>query len=571
MNAPPRRFGHELKVDIGFASERGRRSDNQDYVAARLGGDGVGARRDVVAIVADGVGGAKAGRDAAELAVRGFFEGYFGAAPTMATHLAAGRALQAVNSWIFAQGRTDADREGMATTFTALILSRRNGALAHVGDTRLYRLSDGALELLTRDHTLGRGEMKHVLARAVGLEDSVRIDHAAFPLRLHDRFLVCSDGVHGAVSDLRLRDMLGAQNSAQRTAREIVEAALDAGSTDNATAMIVDVIDIPPADQKTIDATLSTLPIGRLPEIGECIDEFRIEAVISDGRYSRLLRATDLRSAVEVVLKFPHPRVADDATYRIAFANEAWVAGRVRSPWIGEVIDLPPGRQTRLYSVMPFYDGETLEQRLKREPEIGLREGTLLCTRMARAIATLHRAGIIHRDVKPDNVILLREGGLRLVDLGVARTPHLEEFSAQDIPGTPSYMAPELFSGHAGDEMSDLFALGVTTYRMFAGVYPYGETEPFSKPRFGRPKSLTAYRPDLPAWLDSVIARAIAVDPSERYGDVLEFSFEIENGAQQRRPAVARRRALYERNPLLVWKGVSAILLLALLVSLLTR
>ena len=136
-----------------------------------------------------------------------------------------------------------------------------------------------------------------------------------------------------------------------------------------------------------------------------------------------------------------------------------------------------------------------------------------LATRIARAVAALHRARVIHRDIKPDNILLLKDGGLKLIDLGVARLPQLEDFPAEDIPGTPSYMAPELFSGAAGDEMTDLFALGVTIYRMFARSYPYGEIEPFMKPRFGRPASLAARRPDLPAWLDAAIARAIAVDP----------------------------------------------------------
>ncbi len=152
-------------------------------------------------------------------------------------------------------------------------------------------------------------------------------------------------------------------------------------------------------------------------------------------------------------------------------------------------------------------------------------------------MATLHRAGIIHRDIKPDNVILLAGGGLRLVDLGVARVPLLEDFPAQDIPGTPSYMAPELFGGRAGDEFSDLYALGVTVYRMFTAAYPYGEIEPFSRPRFGKPVSLSRYRPDLPAWLDAVIGKALPVDPTQRFGDVIEFAHELENGAMWAKPA----------------------------------
>ena len=158
----------------------------------------------------------------------------------------------------------------------------------------------------------------------------------------------------------------------------------------------------------------------------------------------------DKRQNRKLVLKFPHPRVASEGSYRLAFVREAWVAARVRSLWIGEIIEVPAGRQTRLYSVMPLYEGETLEQRLNRSPQLSLTEGIGIATKLARAVATLHRAGIIHRDIKPDNVILLAGGGLRLVDLGVARVPLLEDFPAEDIPGTASYMAPELFSGRAG-------------------------------------------------------------------------------------------------------------------------
>ena len=158
--------------------------------------------------------------------------------------------------------------------------------------------------------------------------------------------------------------------------------------------------------------------------------------------------------------------------------------------------------------------------------------------------------------------------GLRLIDLGVARLPHMEDIPAPYAPGTPSYMAPELFAGAPGDERSDQFALGVTIYRMFTGAYPYGEIEAFSHPRFRRAKPLTAHRPDLPAWLDEALARATAADPDDRFGDVFEFVFALEHGAIRAAPPVPRPQPLYERDPLLFWKIVSALLALALGISL---
>ena len=217
---------------------------------------------------------------------------------------------------------------------------------------------------------------------------------------------------------------------------------------------------------------------------------------------------------------------------------------------------------------MPFYEGETLEARLSRPARVSLDEGVRIALGLTRAVAALHRAGIVHRDIKPDNILLEPRGTLKLLDLGVARLPQLEEFPASEIPGTPSYMAPELFRGQPGNEASDQFAIGVTLFRLFTQHYPYGEIEPFQQPRFGRPTPLADYRPDLPAWVDQLVGRAISVEPARRFGDVLELGLELESANARGTPAAPRRPPLYERNPLLFWKVVSFVLLLALIASL---
>ena len=559
-----------LGVRVGFASETGKRPANEDYVAACLGRGGA-ANREVVAAVADGVGGHKGGREAAELAIRCFIDAYYSLPETLGVRRRASRALEGANSWIHAQGRVDPALDGMSCAFSSVILSRRLCHVIHIGDTRAYRLSEGRLERLTKDHIAGRGDLAHLLNRAIGFEEFARFDYATIGLRQHDRLLICSDGVHGALADHRIQQLLGERTPPEESAHALVDAALAAGSSDNVTALVLDVVDLPPADRDELAHSIATLAIQDLPSTGDVIDDFVLGDVLSDGRYSRLFKATDRRHGREVVLKFPHPRVASEGSYRLAFVREAWVAARVRSLWIGEIIELPTERQTRLYSVMPLYEGETLEQRLQRPPQLSLSEGIGIATKLSRAVGTLHRAGIIHRDIKPDNVILLNGGGLRLVDLGVARVPLLEDFPAEDIPGTPSYMAPELFAGRSGDELSDLFALGVTVYRMFAASYPYGEIEPFSRPRFGKPASLSRHRPDLPAWLDAVIGKALHVDPTQRFGDVIEFAHELENGAMWAKPAAPTRRSLYDRNPLLLWKVIAASLLILVVILLAWR
>eukprot|EP01037_Dinobryon_pediforme_P011760 gene11760-11851_t len=487
---------------------------------------------------------------------------------TLGPKLAASRVLESINSWIHAQGQHDPDLERMSCTFSALILSKRTCHIVHIGDSRAYCLSEGRLTLLTQDHVMGKGDYAHILQRAIGFEDSLRLDFSAIGLRQYDRYLLCSDGVYGSLTDARLQGLLEQQMPPDETAKAIVEAALANGSQDNATAFVLDILDLPAADTTDIAANISALPIGPLPKPGDTIDQFKLGEMISDGHYSRLFRAYETGQSRELVIKFPHPRVASEGSYRLAFVREAWVGARVRSPWIGEIIELPAGRQTCLYSVMPFYPGKTLEQRLREAPRLTLGEAIALTTKLGRAINSLHRSRIIHRDVKPDNVLLLADGGLRLLDLGVARVPELEDFPAEDIPGTPSFMAPELFNGQSGNEKSDQFALAATLYRMLTSAFPYGEIEPFTRPKFTTPTPLSKYRPDLPAWLDIVLGKALDPDPARRYGDIIEFIYELENGATWAKPAVTRGKSLYERNPLLMWKCISAILAIALVVCL---
>ena len=559
----------ELQTRIGFLSDTGRRDANEDYVASSTGDARQRAMKGIVAVVADGVGGASGGRQAAEVTVRGFLDGYYGLPETLGVERAAGRALDAMNRWVCSQGRQDPALQHMATTFSALVLRGRQAHTIHVGDSRIYRCRDDRLTRLTTDHTHSHLDLRHVLYRAVGIEDVLRVDYATDSLRLHDRFVLCSDGVHGVLPDRALQSIVAERTSPQESAERLVRAALEAGSQDNATALVVDVIGLPAADEAELETMIDTLPIAELPKAGDVVDGFRLIDVVSNGRYSRLFRAEDTQEGRDVVLKFPHPRVAGEAAYRRAFVREAWIASRVASPWVGEVIELPPGRKTRLYSVMPYYEGETLEARLGREPAVSLGEGIRIGIALAKAVYALNRLRIIHRDIKPENVLLHTDTGLKLLDLGVARLPGIPESSTEEIPGTPSFMAPELFEGAAGDEQSDVYALGVTLYRMFSGGhYPYGEVEAFSRPRFSKRVPLTQYRPDLPAWLDAVLARATAVEKSRRFADAMELAFELENGLAQGGKRVHGRLPLYHRNPVRFWQVVSVVLALALLATL---
>lgn len=561
----------QLQVHVGCASEKGRRDNNEDFCGAQES-DSARATHELVAAIADGMGGGPAGRLAAETTVRGFLDGYFSLPETLGADRAASRSIEAMNRWVYSQGHHDQRLRGMATTFSSLILRGRSAHVVHVGDSRIYRLRDGSLQCLTQDHVHTHPDMRHVLYRAVGLEEVVRIDYARHDLRAHDRFLLCSDGVHGVLRDAELAALLATRAAPQEGARRIVERAIESGSADNVSAVVIDAIGVPAADHADLVLASAALPILELPKVGESVDNFRLFEILADGRYSRLFRAEDGSGGREVIVKFPNLRVQAEAMVRAAFVREAWIAQQVRSPYVAEVFDVAPGRQSRLYTVMPYYRGGSLENRVRRNVRVSLADGADIGVKIGRALYALHRMRIIHRDVKPENVLLGEDGGLKLIDLGAARLPGIEEAPGEDVPGTPSYMAPELYAGERGDERSDVYALGVTLYRLWSGGhYPFGEIEPFSTPRFTKRTPLGKYRPDLPAWLDTCLARATAVDPQHRHGDAMELALELEHNLAHGPATSVRRATFYERNPLRFWKIVSLLLSIALVIALASR
>jgi serine/threonine protein phosphatase PrpC len=235
----------DLEARIGLATETGLREENEDFAATYLGTAAERAARGAVMAVADGVGGAPGGREAAETAVRGFIDGYYAQPEGLSVEDAATRTAQAINGWIHAIGRRDPGLRGMATTLSALILRGREAHVAHVGDSRIYRLRGDELLRLTVDHNPPEPELSHILVRGIGIDETVEVDLGAHELEVGDRFLLVTDGVHGVLADSRIQDILAGESDPEAAARRLVAAALKADSLDNVTALVADVTALP--------------------------------------------------------------------------------------------------------------------------------------------------------------------------------------------------------------------------------------------------------------------------------------------------------------------------------------
>jgi serine/threonine protein phosphatase PrpC len=556
----------ELLIDVGFASSVGRRPDNQDFGGIDLGSVQERTLQGVLAVVADGAGGGKGGRVASELAVRTFIDGYRSQNGLAGVGPAALAALDAYNQWLHAQAQTAPSLLGAATTFTAAVLRGRSATIVHVGDSRAWHFRSGALTLLTDDHVALQSDGGQRLLRALGLEPSLRLDVKSQQIEVHDRLLLTTDGIHQVLPWRALIQLLGRRGSPQADAEAIVAAAIEAGGHDNATAIVVDIVATPAPDYSAIVAELGGLPVPPLPQAGDVVDGFELVRQIAESKTTRLFLAKDGRELA--ALKFPKADAAAIAD-RHRFMREVFLGQRIVHDHVGAALPLADGRQSRLYAAMPFYRGETLEDRLQRGP-MPVDEAVAIACKAGRGLVALHRAGVAHRDIKPQNIMLLDGGGVKIIDLGVARAPGLDDIAEPETPGTADFMAPELFDQARGDALSDQYALGVSMYRMLTGRYPYGETPPGSRPLFGPVPPVTRYRRDVPAWLNAAVLRAISVRPGDRFGDVDELVFELEHGNAQAAP-LSKPRPLFERRPILFWQLVCGLLAILLAISLLWR
>jgi protein phosphatase len=543
-----------LTLEFGYATATGPRERNEDYGGFVEPDDArLAATKGMLAVVADGVSGGTHGREAAESSVRNLLADYYATPDTWEIPRALGTVLGAINRWLHGQAASRVDPGGMATTLTALVLRGRRYHYAHVGDSRLYRLRGETLDALTSDHVWEMPGMSHVLKRALGLDTHVLPDFGEGELAAGDVFLLVCDGVWEPLSQVEMHRLLRLYDAPQRAADALVEAAHAHGGQDNASALVARVVTVGEADAPLVDAHELSLP-GKL-QPGARLDDFIIEAELHSSRDTLIYRARHAQTGQRWALKTLQPVLQGDVDAANRLLAEEWFLKRVHSHYFPEVLPLP-GRNF-LYLAVRYFDGATLQDKLDAGQHFSPVEVVTLGIRVLKGLAALHRLDIVHRDLKPANLHVDVEGKLRILDLGVARCPTLDAREDHAQPGTPSFMAPELFSGAEATVQTDLYAVGATLYHLLTRKYPYGEIEPFQHPKFGEPVPPARTRPDLPPWLENVILKAVARDPAQRFETAEEMLLALERGEAS--PLLRRRAPLIERSPAGAWPLVAAV------------
>ncbi|AJE21756.1 bifunctional protein-serine/threonine kinase/phosphatase [Azotobacter chroococcum] len=546
-----------LQLSIGEASAAGPRPENQDALRVVTPAAALAASKGCLFALADGVSQCADGGLAARATLQALAMDYYATPETWAVAQALDRLLMAQNRWLQANG----GGQPLLTTLTALVLRGRRFTLAHVGDCRAYRWRDGQLERLTEEHVWEQPEMRHVLKRAMGLDQHLLVDYLDGDLQEGDAFLLVSDGVWATLGDPGIRRILADEPDLPAAARALVRAAHLAGSPDNASALLLRVERLPEGSLADSLAQLQHWPPPPALREGQLFEGWRIDGLLAESRQSLVYRVRDGQDHRWLLKTLP-PARHSEAEAGQALLLEEWFLRRVAGRYFPEVAPLP--QRQHLYYVQREYPGRTLAEHLQAHGPLTLAQWLDLAPRLLRALGMLHRRNILHRDIKPENLLWDEDGELRLLDFGLAYCPGLSRDEAHSLPGTPSYIAPEAFAGAAPDVGQDLYAAGVTLYVLLTGHYPYGEIEAFQHPRFGTPTPTSRYRPDLPAWLDENLRRALVADPRQRFETAEEWLLELEQA--ERRPQELRPRPWLEREPLKVWRGIALLSLLLNLV-----
>jgi serine/threonine protein phosphatase PrpC len=550
-----------LKISSGQHSEAGIKASNDDACGIRVADAALLNMKGVAAVIADGMSGSEAGREAANACVRGFLTDYFTTPESWSTETAGEKVLTALNRWLYAQGHHHYETSSaMVTTLSVLVIKSATAHLFHVGDTRIYRMRKGKLELLTHDHRVHISEDKNYLSRAMGIELHMEIDYRSLPVEQGDIYLLTTDGVHDFVDDAALAEFIYGHNLDEaHAAGAIVSQALENGSHDNVTCQVLKVDELPHQDEHEFYQQFADMPFPPPLETGMVLDGYEVIRELHASKRTQVYLALDRDTHTRVILKTPSVNYDDDPEYIDRFLHEEWAGRRVRNQHVLQVLK-PHALRQCLYYVTEYIEGQTLRQWMHDNPSPALEEVRNIVQQVAAGLRAFHRQEMIHQDLKPENVMIDDHGTVKIIDFGSTKIAGIEEIATpldrNNLLGTRNYAAPEYLQGYPGNNVSDIYSLGVIAYEMLTGKLPYGSKElTMRRLRRAGYRPAIHLNPDVPVWMDRAIEKAVAIPRNRRYALLSEFTHDLAHPNAAFVPGHAE--PLIERNPLLVWRGIA--------------
>lgn len=564
-----------LKVSIGQYSTAGIKQQNQDFHGVYLPEGHVLKQKGIACVIADGIGSSNVSHLAAETAVGSFLSDYYSTSDAWSTQTSAERVIRATNSWLYAQtqqsqGRFDKDR-GYVCTLSALILKQQQAHIFHVGDSRIYRIRDHEIELLTHDHRVWLSSREHYLSRALGADYRIEIDYRNIELKEKDIFLLMTDGVYEFVTDQQLLDLILIDADLNQLAKALVEKALEQGSDDNLSLQVIRVEQLPELNQFHIQ---QDYVFPQQLSKGEVFEGYVIDKILHQNHRSCLYLAHDTQQQ-PLVIKTLGVDLQQDKHAVEQFQLEDWVLKRLKHDNLMQCY--PHNTEKKyLFQCYEYLQGETLAQWLHRqEKPLKLDDILPILQQTALALNAMHRLEMLHQDIRPKNIMVLNAENamkIKLIDYGSTAVRGLVEINPKNANrplGTLAFMAPEYFIDHSPSVHSDQFSLAVMAYYLLTKQLPYGtdlarcnSLKQLKKVQY---LSIRKYRPDLPIWLDKILGQALSIEPTHRFEALSELIHNLTHPSKEL--LNSKPPAIIERDPLRFWQMSCAVLGLLFLLS----
>ncbi len=496
-----------------------------------------------VAVVCDGVGSALQGAQAARHTTNFLINSLKNRPKSWTMEKSIKHFIENINRVLYLESMAEYDREELVTTLALVVIEGDRLYGANVGDSRIYlhRNIDGDEQLtrLSEDHSMDEEGMENVLMAAMGLEESVSPYYFENNLLSGDKILLCSDGLYNELAEEEL------SSSMKMGASFLVKKAsklYDDNLPDDTTAIVLEINEVDPR----LRLKQSDLIIHESYKVGEVIDGYILLKPLIQNERTWLCE----KRGFKYVMKFVPYEAMNDEIMLDLFVKEVWMAKRLKAGFFPKAVI--PKNRTHRYYIMSFIEGQTLkEYSAKKSLSVDL--SVELACFLLKMSHFLMKYDLVHGDIKPENIILTERKGklvFKMVDFGSIT----EAYSNVTRAGTPSYLAPERFKQAPVNEQTEIYAIGVTLYEVLTQKFPFGEIEPFQNPSFEKSiKAPSKLNPKIPAWLESIILRALDTDTDKRYSNYSEMQYEVSN-PEKVKPYFDKNISFIERNEMMVYK-----------------
>lgn len=518
----------------GFTLAKGKELTGDDYFDVKT------IDNLTIAIVCDGVGSADEGAEAAKRVTKYLMTNFKNRPMAWSIEKSIKKFIHSINDILYKESMINYERPELVTTLTIAIIEGNRLYAANVGDSRIYLQRNGIMSQLSHDQVMDEEGYDGVLTQAIGIAESVSPYYFENIINAKDKILLCSDGLYTVMDDDLLSQKIdfGAHNIIKRASKMMND-----DLPDDTTAVVIDILGI----DKVAQMKEQDIIIPEKLEVGMVIDGYKLEKSLIQNNRTWLC----VNKGKNYVLKFAPLEAIDDPTVLDLYVKEAWNSNRLKAGFFPKAV--VPKNRTHRYYVMKALDGVDLKTHLKKR-KLSVDDTVNLAKTILKMSQYLLKFDLVHGDIKPENIMISERDGkhiFKVIDFGSMT----ELYSISSNAGTPSYLAPERFTGTSINEGSEIFSIGVTLYEALTEKFPYGEIEPFQQPTFKSPKAPQKENGNIPPWLNSIILRAIEKDTTLRYQNYSEMLFEISN-PNKVKPYFDKKTTLIERKPIAVYRAL---------------